>query len=194
MRSTPNLLLIVLDALREERRARQPRRESAAFGQGRDLPGGGPLDPPVVHLPAHRDRRHAPRPLLDHEHAADEHDARRPARALPAGGHREQPRPLGACSGLAEGFHHWKFHQDHLVPFERALELIPTATSRKPLFLVLHSNIPHDYYLDVAAPYYEEAYPEDPEPPFVLGDRVITWRDTDAAQTRCGAARLPRRA
>ena len=34
----------------------------------------------------------------------------------------------------------------------------------------------------MAARYYEEAYPEDPAPPFVLGERVITWRDTDAAQ------------
>jgi len=181
VRSTPNLLLIVLDALREDAvpaslgadRRRSIRARTCLASAPWTLPSCSSL------LTGNAATRHGhywiTNPL--------------PTNAL-LGALPERYRRVGivnnpvlsARSGLGEGFHQWKFHADHLAPFERALELIPTATSRKPLFVVLHSNIPHDYYLDVAAPYYEEAYPEDPGPPFVLGERVITWRDTDTAE------------
>jgi arylsulfatase A-like enzyme len=85
-------------------------------------------------------------------------------------------------SGLAASFQRWRYCRDHAEPFERALRLIRTAKSRRPLFLVLHSNIPHDYYLDDAIAYHDEAFPRSAGQGWVLGDRVISWDDADVAR------------
>ena len=85
-------------------------------------------------------------------------------------------------SGLAAGFQRWRYCRNHDEPFERALALIRAAKRRHPLFLVLHSNIPHDYYLDDALPYHDEAFPQSSGEGWVLGERVISWDDADVAR------------
>jgi hypothetical protein len=82
------------------------------------------------------------------------------------------------ASGLSAGFDQWTHFYDHGQPFERAAKLIRRARRRRPLFLLLHSNIAHDYYQPGAAAYYDEAFPGASDEPYILGDRVIKWSDT----------------
>jgi hypothetical protein len=85
---------------------------------------------------------------------------------------------LLSASKLDTGFDRWKYFDDHLTPFKRAEKYIRRARRRKPVFLVVHSNIPHDYYLPGAAAYFEEIYPRAPDEPYTLQNRVIRWTDT----------------
>jgi hypothetical protein len=86
---------------------------------------------------------------------------------------------IGSGSGVEQGFNRWKRSVDHEEPFERALHLIKRGRRRHPYFIVLHSNIAHDYYRRVADRYLP---PGQPSPPTWLGPRVITWRDTNPAE------------
>jgi hypothetical protein len=85
-------------------------------------------------------------------------------------------------SQLGTGFDAWTHVDDHQQPFERAATYIEQAKSRKPLFLLLHSNIAHDFYFPHAATYYDEVFPEDAGGSYALGDNVIRWVGTTAAE------------
>jgi hypothetical protein len=99
---------------------------------------------------------------------------------------------IAAGSGVEAGFDRWLFTADQDEPFRRAGRAIRRAGRRRPSFIVLHSNIVHDYCLPVA-----ERYVPAGTPP-VLGDRVISWRDTTDADriaavdtyAACAAAQL----
>lgn len=86
------------------------------------------------------------------------------------------------ASQLNLGFDRWKYFGDHERPFERAKALLRRARTRRPLFLLLHSNIPHDYYLPGATQYYDEMFPDSPDRPCVLGPRVINWNETTSSE------------
>jgi hypothetical protein len=88
---------------------------------------------------------------------------------------------LLSSSKLDTGFDRWKYFDDHLTPFKQAEKYIRRARRGKPLFLLVHSNISHDYNQARAADYYEEIYPEADDAPCILWDRVIRWADTTEA-------------
>jgi hypothetical protein len=79
---------------------------------------------------------------------------------------------ISAGSGVESGFDQWSLTLDHDVPFRKALRAIKRAGRRRPSFILLHSNIVHDYCLPVAGRY----LPPGSLP--VLDDRVISWEDT----------------
>lgn len=87
-------------------------------------------------------------------------------------------------SFLDRGFDRWHFTRDHDEPFERATRLVRRARRRTPLFLFLHSNIPHDYYLPDAARYCGPGGEDGAGPPCILGERVISWRGVTAEEAR----------
>ncbi len=95
------------------------------------------------------------------------------------------------ASGLNAGFDRWTHFDDHRQPFERAASLIRRARRRKPLFLLLHSNIAHDYYRRGADAYYDEAFPSAPGEAYMLGDKVIGWSGT-TPEERVAAAKTYR--
>jgi hypothetical protein len=79
---------------------------------------------------------------------------------------------ISAGSGVESGFDRWSLTLDHDVPFRKALRMIKRAGRRRPCFILLHSNIVHDYCLPVTDRY----LPAGSLP--VLDDRVISWKDT----------------
>lgn len=83
---------------------------------------------------------------------------------------------------LDAGFDRWTYLEEHGRPFEEAATLIGRARGRKPLFLLLHSNIAHDYYYPSAASYYDEAFPDDAGGAYALDSQVISWTGTTPAQ------------
>jgi arylsulfatase A-like enzyme len=95
---------------------------------------------------------------------------------------------LQPSSQLDAGFDKWAYTADHARPFEQAAALIRRARPRKPLFLLLHSNIAHDYYKRSAAAYFDQAFPDDAGGACTLGGRVIRWNGTTPAQ-RAAVAR-----
>ena len=106
-------------------------------------------------------------------------------------------RAIGKGSGAETGFKWWRYFDDFDVPFERALENVKRDNGAKPMFIVLHSNIAHDYYLPIADQFRPAGQTE---PLAQLGSRVVTWRDTDsselprikAAYAACATAALER--
>lgn len=178
MTESPNILLIVLDALREDafgddvdRSDRGLRAKTCLASAPWTLPSCTSI---VRGVAAHRHRHYwrepalSPNPLLD---------------ALPDRYHKVglvNNGALSAGSGVETGFDRWTLTLDHDEPFERALRLIRRVKRRRPHFIMLHSNIAHDYYLPGADRY----RPVDGPP--ALGDRVISWRDT-TAEDRAGA-------
>ena len=95
---------------------------------------------------------------------------------------------LNPTSQLNDGFDRWQYVAPHAEPFERAAKLIRRAGRRRPLFLLLHSNIPHDYFDPEASAYYDEAFPDAPGEAYMLGNRVITWNGT-TPEERAAVAR-----
>jgi hypothetical protein len=89
---------------------------------------------------------------------------------------------LQPSSQLDAGFDRWSYFADHRRPFDRAASLIRRARRRKPLFLVLHSNISHDYYKASASAYFDEVFPDTAGGSYVLGGRVIRWNGTTPEQ------------
>ena len=81
-------------------------------------------------------------------------------------------------SHLDDGFDTWTYFLDHADPFDRAAPLIRQARPRKPLFLLLHSNISHDYFRPDASRYFDEIFPDDSGGAYTLDDRVIRWGGT----------------
>jgi sulfatase-like protein len=84
-------------------------------------------------------------------------------------------------SQLDTGFDKWTYFVDHATPFDRAAALVSGVRRRRPLFLFLHSNISHDYFRPEAEAYYDEAFPQEAGGAYLLGDRVIRWNDTTSA-------------
>jgi hypothetical protein len=175
MTATPNILLIVLDALRED-----------TLGDGLEVPGrcfrapmciaAAPWTLPsctsiVTGVPATRHGRYW-----------WTSDRRVPSlvTSLP-----DTYKKVGLVnnnmltegSGIDEGFDSWTYHHDHEEPFRQALRLIKRTKKGTPLFLLLHSNMSHDYYQPGAAKIHRQVFPEDAEPR-VLNHRVISWNDT----------------
>ncbi len=112
-------------------------------------------------------------------------DANRLLAALPDGYRKVGTVNNGAISpgsGVESGFDRWKMSLDHEVPFKRTLRAIRRAGPKRPSFILLHSNIVHDYCEPVTTRYLP------PGSPPVLGDRVISWRDTTAADRAAAAA------
>ena len=103
---------------------------------------------------------------------------------------------LQASSQLDAGFDQWVYFAPHHQSFDQAEKLIREARPpRKPLFLVLHSNIAHDFYLPGASEYFDETFPDERGGACILGERVIKWADTTSleraavAKTYAGSAR-----
>ena len=179
MTASPNILLIVLDALRED-----------ALADSLELPGrclraplcisAAPWTLPsctsiVTGAPATRHGRYwwtSPRRVPS-------------LMTTVSASYRKvglvNNNMLTEGSGVDEGFDSWTYHHDHEEPFHQALRHIKRAKKGKPLFLLLHSNISHDYYLPPAAKVHRQVFPEDAEPR-VLNHRVISWKDTSAEE------------
>jgi hypothetical protein len=81
-------------------------------------------------------------------------------------------------SQLDDGFDTWTFFDDHADAFDRAAPLIRAARPRKPLFLLVHSNISHDYFRPGASAYFDEIFPNESGGAYTLDDRVIRWDGT----------------
>jgi arylsulfatase A-like enzyme len=86
---------------------------------------------------------------------------------------------LDRGSGVEKGFNRWRATVHHDDTFEWVQPLL-VRSKRRPRFILLHTNIAHDYYTPKSDPYLP---PEARSgPPAYLGDRVITWRDSDAGE------------
>ena len=189
MNATPNFLLIVLDALREDALAdalevpdRCHRAEFCVTAAPWTLPSCTSI---VTGIAASRHGHFWRQPPLGPNRLlAALPDTYRKVGVVNNGA-------ISAGSGVENGFDKWHLSLDHDEPFRRAKRLI-RRVGRRPHFIVLHSNIVHDYCLPVASRYVPPGTPE------VLGDRVIDWNDTTevdriAAQTTyaaCAAAQL----
>jgi Sulfatase len=80
---------------------------------------------------------------------------------------------IGRGSGVETGFDQWEFTNNYEEPFERAADKIHNARRGEPLFIVLHSNMVHDFYRPQASSYAKTVGPP-------LGSRVVQWRDLSA--------------
>ncbi|HYA67965.1 MAG TPA: sulfatase-like hydrolase/transferase, partial [Acidimicrobiales bacterium] len=176
MRAVANLLVIVLDALREDAVApalEEPGRcfkaDTAIASAPWTLPSCTSL---ITGLDATRHRHYWHSGALATSGLVG---------ALP-GGYRKvglvNNTVLQPASQLDDGFDQWRYFDDHRRPFEQAAKLIGRARPRRPVFVLLHSNISHDYYLPGAGAYYDEAFPETAGAACALGRRVITWQGT----------------
>ncbi len=81
--------------------------------------------------------------------------------------------------GVENGFKWWRYFADFDQPFERALAAVNRDTGARPRFIVLHSNIAHDYYLPIADQFRPVGQTDRMNQ---LGSRVVTWRDTDPTE------------
>jgi arylsulfatase A-like enzyme len=89
---------------------------------------------------------------------------------------------LAPNSGLFSDFDEYELVQGHAETFERAHRFLDErAGDARPYFLVLHSNLVHDYYLATTQSHYTDRYPERDDW-FELGTRVIRWEGLSAAQ------------
>jgi arylsulfatase A-like enzyme len=175
MTSTPNILLIVLDALRQD-----------ALADALELPGRCVRAPVCISaapwtLPSCTSIVTGA-PATEHGRYWWTSERRVPslvpslAEAYSKVGFVNN-NMLTEGSGVDEGFDSWTYDHDHEEPFRRALRLIKKTKSGKPLFLLLHSNMAHDYYLPGAAAIHHEVFPHDTVPR-MLNHRVISWKDT----------------
>ena len=96
-------------------------------------------------------------------------------------------RALARNSGLFDEFDEYELIMDHDENLARAHTFLDArAADRQPFFLIVHSNLVHDYYLASTRARYESAHP-DRNDWFELGDRVIRWNGLTDAQ--CDTAR-----
>lgn len=82
-------------------------------------------------------------------------------------------------TSVENGFKSWRYCADFDEPFERVVMAVNRDTGARPKFIVLHSNITHDYYLPIADRFRPVGQTA---PMYQLGSRVVTWRDTDPAE------------
>jgi hypothetical protein len=90
---------------------------------------------------------------------------------------------LRTFTGFQNDFDEYHHLTGHDAPFEKARDLLTAGSSRKPLFLFFHTNIPHDYYLTVSREYYEKRFP-DQQDWFYMAGRVSTWRGMSSDERR----------
>jgi hypothetical protein len=136
-----------------------------------------------------------------HEHFSHAHQLAQETLTAKFGGDRitaafVNNRALDRNSGLFGDFDEYELIADHDATFARAHRFLDERDQDgRPYFLVVHSNIVHDYYLPVARRYYE-GHAGDGADFFALGQRVIAWRGLDEAEratvrriyTACAAA------
>lgn len=91
---------------------------------------------------------------------------------------------LGPASGLDAGFDEYHCVVDATEFWGRSREvLVARAADREPYFLVLHSNVVHDYYLPVARAYFERHIgPAEAAGYFDIHWRVLSWVDIAPVQ------------
>jgi hypothetical protein len=175
MTASPNILLIVLDALRED-----------VLADSLELPGRCFRAPVCVAaapwtLPSCTSIvTGVPASLHGRYWWTSDRRVQSLVTSLPAGYRKVgfvNNNMLTEGSGIEEGFDSWTYSHDHEEPFRQALRLIKKTKRDKPLFLLLHSNISHDYYLPDAAKIHRQVFPADAEPK-VLNHRVISWKNT----------------
>jgi len=82
---------------------------------------------------------------------------------------------LRTFTGFDSDFDEYHYVTGHQEPFDKAREAIAAAQSAKPLFLLFHTNIAHDYYLSPSRDYYESRFP-DRHDWFCMDARVSNWR------------------
>lgn len=88
---------------------------------------------------------------------------------------------IGRGSGAETGFDLWDYSTEYDEPFERAAGEISQARRGQPVFIVLHSNMVHDFYRPDAS-----RYATTMDPP--LGPRVVQWRDLAAEEIEAARA------
>jgi arylsulfatase A-like enzyme len=122
-----------------------------------------------------------------HGHFSHPHSLRHPTLVGRLGDERIKAafvnnRALAPNSGLFSDFDEYELVQGHAETFERAHRFFDErARDARAYFLVLHSNLVHDYYLASTRPHYGDRYPERDDW-FELGTRVIRWEGLGAAQ------------
>jgi arylsulfatase len=92
-----------------------------------------------------------------------------------------QAGPQGFDKGFDE-FHYWKPRDWH-APFASARQALDSGSEGAPLFLFLHSNLPHDYIAPLSSTHYAACFPERRDW-FSLGRRYLTWTGIDETQRR----------
>ncbi|MGB7053542.1 MAG: sulfatase-like hydrolase/transferase [Acidimicrobiales bacterium] len=199
MRESPNLLLIVLDAVRSDvmgstfvDTSRTLQAERCITSAPWTLPScmamlrGTPawqIGPRAFWRPRRRQRRFMP----IGRRARPDRTPRPPNLLLDRLGdgwrkaaYVNNPA-IGRGSGAETGFDVWDYSTDYEEPFERAADEISNARRGQPVFLVLHSNMVHDFYRPDAS-----RYATTMDPP--LGPRVVQWRDLDAEEADAARA------
>jgi arylsulfatase A-like enzyme len=122
-----------------------------------------------------------------HGHFSHPHTLRHPTLVARFGAERIKAafvnnRALAPNSGLFADFGEYELIEGHAETFARAHRFLDERDAdARAYFLVLHSNLVHDYYLASTRPYYAARYPERDDW-FELGTRVIRWEGLDAAQ------------
>jgi len=111
------------------------------------------------------------------------------ARLLPPG-HRKvgivnNPNLKAGPPRFEIGFDEYRYCEPHdwQAPFAAAREALAAASDGTPLFLFLHSNLPHDYMRRVSRTHYEACFPERRDW-FPLERRYLDWTGLDGAQRR----------
>jgi arylsulfatase A-like enzyme len=84
--------------------------------------------------------------------------------------------------GFDRGFDEYEYSPDWDVPFSSARTSAATAGD-EPTFLLLHSNLPHDYGRVQSRALYEERFPERRDW-FQMQPHLITWAGLSPAQRR----------
>jgi hypothetical protein len=87
---------------------------------------------------------------------------------------------LRTFTGFQDDFDEYHYLTGHQSPFDKARDILKTR-SRKPLFLLFHTNIPHDYYLSYSRDYYKTYFPANQDW-FYVASRVSTWRGLSSQQ------------
>ena len=181
MSAHPNVVLIVADALRADSLGPLVRARFDSWHRFQQCFGAAPWTlPSCTSLMTGTDTR-------GHGHFTHQHQLTRPTLTAQFGPERLKAAlvnnsVLGRSSGLASGFDEYKFVPKHTETFEAAHRFLDDRDADdRPFFLLVHSNIPHDYFLPISEPYYERAFP-DRKDWFALRYKVISWRDVNPEQ------------
>jgi hypothetical protein len=92
-----------------------------------------------------------------------------------------QAGPQGFDKGFDE-FHYCE-PRDWRAPFVSARQALDSGSEGAPLFLFLHSNLPHDYITSLSRTHYPACFPERRDW-FSLGRRYLAWTGIDETQRR----------
>lgn len=176
--AAPNVVLLVADALRADSLGPRLQERFGSWYRFEQCFSAAPWTlPSCTSVMTGCDTR-------GHGHFTHQHELTRPTLTAQFGPERLKAAVvnnsvLGRSSGLATGFDEYKFVPKHAETFDRAHEFLDARdTDGRPFFLLVHSNIPHDYFLPISEPYYERAFPERTDW-FALRYKVISWREVD---------------